>query len=127
MDITVLAPSAFRTVPCPTYPEMRPAIARPNHVHISIVAVQTEHVHIVTEGPLASIARRWGMATGRLFTTSVHPKFPEYLRAKAPIQENWTYALLRRFYSARSGCIAVTSSLRRDLARRGVQILMLWS
>lgn len=127
IDVTILAPSAFRTIPCPTYPEIRLAIARPSKVQARIVAAEPEHIHIATEGPLGTIARRWCMANGRLFTSSFHTKFPEYLRARAPIPESWTYALLRRFHNAGSGCMVATPSLKRDLARRGFRNLMLWS
>ena len=127
IDVTMLASSAFRTIPCPTYPEIRLAISRPSTVRATIVAAAPDHVHIATEGPLGFIARRWCLAEGRAFTTSFHTKFPEYLRARAPVPESWTYAWLRRFHNSGSGCMVATPSLEHDLARRGFRRLMRWS
>jgi len=127
IDVTMLAPSAFRTIPCPTYPEIRLAISRPSTVRAAIVAAAPDHIHIATEGPLGLIARRWCLAEGRAFTTSFHTKFPEYLRARAPVPERWTYAWLRRFHNSGSGCMVATPSLERDISRRGFRHLMRWS
>lgn len=127
VDVTMLAPSAFRTMPCPTYPEIRLTIARPRTVRNAMVAAAPDHVHIATEGPLGFAARRWCLATGRCFTTSFHTKFPEYLRERVPIPESWTYAWLRRFHNAGSGCMVATPSLERDLVKRGFHNLMRWT
>jgi glycosyltransferase involved in cell wall biosynthesis len=114
-------------VPCPTYPEIRLTIARPKTLRNAIAAASPENVHVATEGPLGFVARRWCLATHRCFTTSFHTRFPEYLRARAPIPESWTYAWLRRFHNAGWGCMVATQSLERDLARRGFRNLMRWT
>ena len=127
VDVTILAPSAFRTMPCPTYPEIRLTIARPKTLRNALIAAAPDHVHVATEGPLGFVARRWCLATHRCFTTSYHTKFPEYLRERAPIPESWTYAWLRRFHNAGSGCMVATPSLEQDLAKRGFRNLMRWT
>jgi glycosyltransferase involved in cell wall biosynthesis len=103
------------------------AISYPSTVRAAIVAATPDHVHIATEGRLGFIARRWCLAERRVFTTSFHTKFPEYVRARAPIPVSWTYAWLRRFHNSGSGCMVATPSAERDLARRGFRHLMLWS
>lgn len=127
IDVTMLAPSAFRTIRCLTYPEIRLAISRPSTVRAAIVAAAPDHIHIATEGPLGLIARRWCLARERVFTTSFHTKFPEYVSARAPVPVSWTYAWLRRFHNSGSGCMVATPSLERDLARRGFRHLMRWT
>jgi glycosyltransferase involved in cell wall biosynthesis len=127
VEVSILAPNGFRTVPCPTYPEIRLTISRPKIVREAIVAAAPEHLHIATEGPLGFATRRWCLAMGRCFTTSFHTKFPEYLRQRVPIPESWTYAWLRRFHNAGSGCMVATESFERDLAARGFRNLMHWS
>jgi glycosyltransferase involved in cell wall biosynthesis len=127
VEVTILAPSAFRTLPCPTYPEIRLTIARPKTVRNAMVAALPDHVHVATEGPLGFAARRWCLATRRCFTTSFHTKFPEYLRQRVPIPESWTYAWLRRFHNAGAGCMVATPSLEQDLAQRGFRNLMRWT
>jgi 1,2-diacylglycerol 3-alpha-glucosyltransferase/glucuronosyltransferase len=127
LDVEMLEPGAFRTIPCPTYPEIRLAVSAPAKVRAAIDRAAPDHVHIATEGPLGVIARRWCLKKGQVFTTSFHTKFPEYLRARAPIPKSWTYAWLRRFHNAGSGCMVATASLERDLARRSFRNLMRWS
>ncbi len=127
VEVTMLGPTNFRTVPCPTYPEIRLTIARPKTVRDTIAAARPDHIHIATEGPLGFTARRWCLSTGRIFTTSFHTKFPEYLRQRAPIPESWTYAWLRRFHNAGAGCMVATPSLEKDLGARGFRNLMRWT
>jgi glycosyltransferase involved in cell wall biosynthesis len=127
VDVTVLGPTDFRTVPCPTYPEIRLTIALPRTVRAALAGAQPDHIHVATEGPLGFAARRWCMSAGRIFTTSYHTKFPEYLRARAPIPESWTYAWLRRFHNAGSGCMVATPSLEKELSARGFRNLMRWT
>jgi len=127
IDVRMLEPGAFRTMPCPTYPEIRLVIERPKKIRDAIVAAAPDHVHIATEGPLGSIARRWCIRNHHRFTTSFHTKFPEYLRQRVPVPESWTYAWLRRFHNAGNACMVATPSLERDLARRGFRNLMRWT
>jgi glycosyltransferase involved in cell wall biosynthesis len=127
LTVTMLTPEAFRTVPCPGYPEIRLALASPGTIGARIAAAAPDHVHIATEGPIGFAARRWCLRHGRRFTTSFHTRFPEYLSARAPIPESWTYAILRRFHNAGSGCMVSTATLEKELATRGFRRLMRWS
>jgi glycosyltransferase involved in cell wall biosynthesis len=127
-ELMVIAPDRFRTIPCPTYPEIRLALARPADIAVLIErAPPSAFVHIATEGPLGFLARRYCMARGRPFSTSYHTKFPEYLSARVPVPKSWGYAFMRRFHNAGRGCMVATPSLRDDLAARGFNSLMLWS
>lgn len=127
VEIVLLAPDQFRTLPMPTYPEIRLSLARPGAVEKRIADARADHVHISTEGPLGLAARRACLRAGRPFTTSYHTKFPEYVRRRAPIPERWTYAWLRRFHNAGDGIMVATASLKRDLEARGFKRLMHWS
>lgn len=127
-EVTVIAPDRFRTIPCPTYLEIRLAITRPAAIaELMDRAAPDAFVHIATEGPLGFLARRYCLARGRSFTTSYHTKFPEYLSARVPIPHAWGYAFMRRFHNSGHGCMVATRSLRDDLAARGFTNLMLWS
>ena len=58
-EVTVIAPdNSFKTIPCPTYPEIRLAIWPLHQVGAMIEAAQPDAVHISTEGPLGLAARR---------------------------------------------------------------------
>jgi glycosyltransferase involved in cell wall biosynthesis len=126
-DVTVIAPDRFRTLPCPTYPDIPLSLVRPGQVSELIEASRPDCVHIATEGPLGILARRHCLARGRGFTTSYHTKFPEYLAARVPVPVSWAYAYLRRFHNAGRGCMVATESLKADLARRGFRNLIIWS
>lgn len=126
-DISLLTPDSFRTLPMPTYPEIRLSLARAAVVGRMIDAARVDAVHISTEGPLGLAARRACLKRGLLFTTSYHTRFPEYLRARIPVPERWTYAWLRRFHNAGQGIMVATESLEKELASHGFKNLMRWS
>ena len=124
--VTVIAPDRYRTLPCPTYPEIRLALAGPAQVGRAIEAAEADFIHIATEGPLGFLARRHALKTGRGFTTSYHTKFPEYLAARMPIPLSVSYAFMRRFHNAGLSCLVATLSLKDDLERHGFRDLRLW-
>lgn len=125
-EIELLTPERFRTVPMPTYPEIRLSLARASVVSKMIAKAGVSHVHISTEGPLGLAARRACLRAGLGFTTTYHTRFPEYLRRRAPVPERWTYAWLRRFHNAGDGTMVATGSLRKELEARGFERLMYW-
>jgi glycosyltransferase involved in cell wall biosynthesis len=122
-----LTPQGFATVPLPTYAEIRLALATPGAVAKQIETAAAEHIHIATEGPLGFAARRYCLRNKRIFTTSYHTRFPEYISARAPIPEKLTYAWLRRFHNAGYGVMVATKSIAEDLKNHGFQRLMRWS
>ncbi|HWX14400.1 MAG TPA: glycosyltransferase family 1 protein [Methylocella sp.] len=126
-DIDFLTPQGFATVPLPTYDDIRLALASPWAVAKRLDAAAADHIHIATEGPLGLAARRYCLRTKRVFTTSYHTRFPEYITARTRIPEEITYALLRRFHNAGYGIMVSTKSIADDLKSHGFQRLMRWS
>ena len=49
------------------------------------------------------MARRYCLARKPPFTTSYHTRFPEYVSARLPIPEDWTYGWLRSFHNSGQG------------------------
>jgi glycosyltransferase involved in cell wall biosynthesis len=125
--VEVLDPSGFRTIPCPTYPEIRLAWRPYRRLARQLTALAPDAVHVATEGPLGLAARRWCLRTGHAFTTSYHTQFPEYLRARVPIPLGLSYAHLRRFHGAAARTLVATPSMQRQLAARGFRNLATWS
>jgi glycosyltransferase involved in cell wall biosynthesis len=125
--VEVIEPRSFRTLPCPTYPEIRLAWRPYRRLADQLSALDPDSVHIATEGPLGLAARRWCIRHGRAFTTSYHTQFPEYVRARAPIPLGLSYAHLRRFHGAAARTLVATPSMRRMLEARGFANLGLWS
>jgi glycosyltransferase involved in cell wall biosynthesis len=61
------------------------------------------------------------------FTTNYSTKFPEYIRLRFPIPEEWSYKYFRWFHNAADAVMVATPSLRRDLESRGIRNTALWS
>ena len=125
--VEVLEPRGFRTMPCPSYPEIRLALKPYRRLAAQLTALDPDSIHIATEGPLGMAARRWCLGHGRAFTSSYHTRFPEYLRARAPVPLSLSYAHLRRFHGAAARTLVGTPSMKRALEERGFHNLALWS
>ena len=126
-ETTLLTVADFRSLPLPGYPEIRLAYAGRERVAARWRAERPSHVHIATEGPVGLAVRRHCLANSLPFTTSYHTRFPEYLAARAPVPEAWSYAYLRRFHSAARGTMVSTASLQDELSARGFPRLMRWT
>lgn len=126
-EVEVVGPEGFRTIPCPSYPEIRLAVAPFRRFAALADAFAPDAVHIATEGPLGQAARRWCLARRLAFTTAYHTRFPEYVRARIRLPVAVTYAWLRRFHAPASAVMVATRSIRDDLQRRGFHNLAMWS
>lgn len=123
----VISPADFLTVPMPSYPDIRLAVALPWRVRKRIEDIAPDKIHIATEGPLGIVARRYCLARGIPFTTSYHTRFPEFLSARLPVPERWSYAWLRRFHNSGRAMLVATPSLGREMAQRGFNNIRIWS
>ena len=126
-EVTILSPGWFRTIPLPTYKEIRLAVARSSTFARVVEDAKPDAIHIATEGPVGFGVRRWCLRNARRFTTSYHTRFPEYIAKRVPVPLQWTYAVLRRFHNAGNGCMVATPSLAGELSRRGFNNLMHWT
>lgn len=122
-----ITPEAFRTVPCPSYPEIRLAMTRPAVIGLRIMAFRADAVHIATEGPLGWMARSWCLRHGRPFTTAFHTRFPQYLHARWRIPLGMSYPILRRFHAPSATIMVATQSIEDDLRSRGFLPIQRWT
>jgi len=125
-EVRLVTPRDFRTLPCPTYPEIRVALLPQRKLAASIAAFRPQALHIATEGPLGFSARRYCISHGLRFTTSYHTQFPQYLRSRLPIPLATSYALLRWFHGAAHNCMVSTQSVHAELAARGFRNVVRW-
>jgi glycosyltransferase involved in cell wall biosynthesis len=125
--ITFLTPDGFPSVAVPTYPGLRCALPRPREVAERIDRVAPDAIHIATEGPIGAVARHYCVKRGLPFTTSYTTRFPEYIAARVPIPEAWSYAALRYFHAAARVTMVSTPSLMAELAGRGFKNLGMWT
>lgn len=125
--VEILSPLGFRSLPCPTYPEISLALTTRRAVERRIDAFAPDCLHIATEGPLGWLARAVARRRGWPFTTAYHSRFPEYVEARFGIPTRWTYALLRRFHNAARHTLAPTPAIVAELRTRGFHGARLWS
>jgi glycosyltransferase involved in cell wall biosynthesis len=125
--VRVVHPGLFRTVPCPTYPDIRLA----TFPGPTVRAIADEHrpdaVHVATEGPIGLAARRLCLARRWPFTTSFHTRFPEYVRARLPIPTDLTWRAVRWFHRPATRVLVPGESMRAELARHGIAHTVTWS
>ena len=123
----MLSPLDFKSMPCPTYPEISLALATRRAVARHIDRVAPDCLHIATEGPLGWAARGVAVQRGWPFTTAYHSRFPEYVHARVRLPLAWSYALLRKFHNAGRATLAPTPAIVDDLRARGFTQARLWS
>jgi glycosyltransferase involved in cell wall biosynthesis len=126
-SLEVISPDQFRTVPCPSYPEIRLALRPGRQIAARLDAFRPECVHVATEGPLGLAARRQCLRRGLPFTTSYHTRFPEYLNARWPVPLELGYAWMRWFHRPSAGVMVAARTLRRELEAAGFTNLRDWS
>lgn len=118
-EVLVISPEGHRTVPFPSYPEVRVAWD-PWRAVTRLRRFDPEMIHIATEGPLGLWIRRYLVRRGLLFTTSFHTRFPEYLSARAPVPVSWGYAFERWFHQRAERTLVGTTSLIEELKQKRV-------
>jgi glycosyltransferase involved in cell wall biosynthesis len=125
-EVHLVTPAQFRSVPCPTYPEIRIVLRGYRGIETRIRRFEPHHIHIATEGPLGLAARRFCSRRRLRFTTSYHTQFPQYVRSRWPIPLAATFLGLRWFHGAGERCMVSTQALHDELVSRGFKNLVRW-
>ena len=126
-DVRFVTPEGFRTIPLPTYPEIKLALFARRAVGRIIDEFKPDAIHIATEGPLGLATRRNCLRRGISFTTSFHTRFPEYINARFGVPTSWSYAGLRWFHEPATAVMVATQTLETELTTRGFKNLRMWS
>ena len=126
-QVELLTPLEFRTIACPTYPEIRLSLFPRRHLRERIDAFNPDALHIATEGPLGLAARAWALERGLPFTTAYHTRFPEYLHARFRVPLAATYRFLHWFHKPSLSVMAPTPVVKSDLERFGFDNVVLWT
>jgi glycosyltransferase involved in cell wall biosynthesis len=126
-EVTFITPDMFRTVPLPTYKEIRLALFPGAKIARIIREANPNAIHIATEGPLGLAARSFCLRKKIPFSTSFHTRFAEYLNARTGIPLSWGYAFLRRFHAKSTALMVATPSLQKELKERGFGDPVIWS
>jgi glycosyltransferase involved in cell wall biosynthesis len=126
-EIEMITPNQFKTIPCPTYPDISLSLFPGKGVARKIKDFEPDAIHIATEGPLGLSARAYAVRNRLPFSTAYHTRFPEYVHARTGIPISWTYAFLRWFHGPSMAVMAPTIVVKNDLEKFGFKNVVLWS
>lgn len=125
-EVLTLTPDQFRSIPCPTYPEIRLALVGSRRLGRAIEQFQPDAVHIATEGSLGLAARRSCLRAGRAFTTAYHTRFPEYVAERSWLTPAMVWPFIRWFHRPAAAVLVATHRLAGELAAQGLTRTRLW-
>jgi len=125
--VGIITPNAFKTIPCPTYPDISLSILPRRGVAKQMKAFAPDAIHIATEGPLGLAARSYALKHGLPFTTAYHTRFPEYVQARTRIPLALTYRFLKWFHGPSIAVMAPTQVVKDDLEKYGFDNVVIWS
>jgi glycosyltransferase involved in cell wall biosynthesis len=126
-EVLMITPEGCRTIPCPTYPEIRLALFQGRRVGKILDEFDPHFVHIATEGTIGLTVHRLCRKRGLPFTTAYHTQFPEYVRARFPIPVSLTARLLRWFHGKAARTMVPTKAIKDLLESRGFENIVIWS
>jgi glycosyltransferase involved in cell wall biosynthesis len=126
-EVEVISPDQFKTVPMPTYPEIRLALGAYEEIRERFRAFEPDGIHIATEGPIGMAARRICLEWKLPFTTSYHTKYPEYVNARLPVPLSVGYAFMRWFHKPSGRVMVATPTMQADLEKHGFRNISHWS
>lgn len=126
-ELRFITPDQFRTVPMPSYPEIRLSLFAGRKVRKAIESFAPDAIHIATEGPLGHAARRYCVRRGIRFSSAFHTRYPDYVSARLPIPRSWVWWWLRWFHRPSISVMTPTATMQRALEAEGLVNVKVWS
>ncbi|WP_188666250.1 glycosyltransferase family 4 protein [Terasakiella brassicae] len=127
IDVRLISPQEFRTMACPSYPEIRLALFPARKMSRLIREFRPTAIHISTEGPLGIAARKFCVRYKIPFTTAFHTRFPEYVEARTNIPARYTNQIMKWFHRPSRAIMTATKSLRDELREQGFANVVTWT
>ena len=125
-EVLVIAPDQFRSMPCPTYPEIRLAFVWPARIGAMLSEFAPDAIHLSTEGPLCIAARHYCVGQGLAFTTAYHTQFPDYVARRTGLSAELFWPAIRRFHRRAQRVMVSTRTMAEELSDRGIGPLAMW-
>jgi glycosyltransferase involved in cell wall biosynthesis len=126
-QVEAITPEDFRTIPCPSYPEIRLAIGCGRTVAARLRTFDPDAVHIATEGPLGWAARGYCRKHDLDFSTSFHTRFPDYVAMRTGLPAGLFWPIVRHFHRPAGSIMVATETLASELHARGLEQTHRWS
>jgi len=126
-EVLLISPSEFRTIPCPTYPEIPLSILPRRRIARLLDDFAPDAVHIATEGPIGWATRQICRRRNWSFTTAYHSKLPEYVHLRTKLPLPWLYGFFRRFHRPAARTLAPARSVYAELIRHRFDNVVTWS
>ncbi len=117
----------FRTMPLPTYPEIKLAMFAERRIKERFEAFEPDAIHIVTEGTLGMAGRKMCLKMKHPFSTAYHTRFPEYVSARFPIPTSAGYSFVRWFHKYSGRVMVPTPSMVEELEAKRFINLVAWT
>ena len=124
--VLVVSPDLFYSLPCPTYPEIRLALATTGAVGRMLEEFGPNAVHLATEGPVCLAARRWCLARDFPFTSAYHTQFPDYVAARTGVNPEWVWRYIQWFHWPAQAVLASTPSIAATLRAHDLTRIRHW-
>ena len=125
-EVLYITPNDFKSVPMPSYPEIRLSIFPNRKVAKSLNEFKPDAIHIATEGPIGRAVRRFCKRRRYPYTTSFHTRFPEYANERWNVPTSWGYGILKDFHKDGEAMMVATPGLVEELQGRGFSNMKLW-
>ncbi|MEO1405078.1 MAG: glycosyltransferase family 1 protein [Pseudomonadota bacterium] len=124
----VVSPAdGFRTIPLPTYSEIRLALGAKKDIERRFDIFEPDAIHIATEGTLGMAGRSLCLKLKHPFSTSYHTRFPEYVSARFPVPLSLGYSFMRWFHRYSGKVMVATPSMREELLARRFDNVVSWT
>ena len=115
------------SVPCPNYPAVRLSSPFGADVFNALDRFGPELVHVVTEGPLGAIGRRYALRRALPLVTSFHTDFPRYAAAYlGGWAERLARGYLRRFHRPAVMTQTPSATSQAELVALGLPRTVVW-
>lgn len=114
-------------VPCPGYGAVRLSMPFGDDVHGALTAFNPDVVHLVTEGPIGVLGRRWANRADVPMVSSFHTDFPRYAARYAG---GWAVGPVKRYLRWFHGAARLTQTpsdaTRDELVAMGIPRAVAW-
>ncbi len=115
------------SVAFPPYPALRLSLPQPRRVAHFLDAFHPDLVHVMTEGPLGVVGRRYALRRGTPLVTSYHTDFPQHSRYYGLARlEPLIWRWLVWFHRPAQFVHTPGEAVRAELARRGLAHVRVW-